>query len=213
MIIVQQYWKSSQVNYWCDYCKCWVKDSLQGRALHENGPRHKDMVERSKGLLSSHSIVELLIHFLHPEMREAKRQSDKEERMQSMARASMDKIEALARKQYQEDLRSQGISGSSAVGNLGTKPVSQADLDRYAFPTATAYHTLIQSLSSLIRAEAEREADLEIKRAAEQEYRAQYTGREDVQDWAFDQTSGYYYSNQLSCYYDGYVITVHMFVD
>lgn len=41
-----EYWKSSQTNYWCEVCKCWVRDSVQGRALHESGPKHRDLLER-----------------------------------------------------------------------------------------------------------------------------------------------------------------------
>ena len=41
-----EYWKSSQTNYWCEICKCWVRDSVQGRALHESGPKHRDLLER-----------------------------------------------------------------------------------------------------------------------------------------------------------------------
>jgi len=39
-----EYWKS-QENWFCKYCKCWVSDNPVSRQIHENGVKHKQMVE------------------------------------------------------------------------------------------------------------------------------------------------------------------------
>lgn len=44
-----QYWKSNPM-YWCDYCKVWMNDNPNARAVHERGIKHKENVEKSKYL-------------------------------------------------------------------------------------------------------------------------------------------------------------------
>ena len=171
-----EYWKSTQKNYWCELCKCWVRDSLQGRALHENGPKHKENVERK--------------------LKDAKINAERQERQEAHAKASLCKIESLARKQYEQDLKS-GLGSSNQVVQ------QQQQL------------TLKQRET---REELEK-ADVEIKRAAEQQYRISQSGSataseaanvssssssSQIRDWAYDPHSGYYFSKQYSCYYDGH---------
>lgn len=40
-----QYWVS-QSNYWCEYCKVWLKDTVQSRATHEKGVKHQENVAK-----------------------------------------------------------------------------------------------------------------------------------------------------------------------
>jgi hypothetical protein len=42
-----QFWVS-QANKWCDYCKCWLKDTTQAWAVHERGTGHQENVARSE---------------------------------------------------------------------------------------------------------------------------------------------------------------------
>lgn len=51
-----QFWVS-QSSKWCEYCKCWLKDTAQSWAVHERGAGHRENVARSEcrlpGWLSS----------------------------------------------------------------------------------------------------------------------------------------------------------------
>jgi len=116
-------------------------------------------------------------------MKEAQRKADKDARMESMAREEMGKIESLARKQFAEDLREIGEPSAQPAG----------------------YSTSQRRPPGAERVEAEAEADLEIKQAAERAYRVEQTGASDTNDeWEYDHESGYYISRALSCYYDGH---------
>lgn len=42
-----QFWVS-QKNKWCEYCKCWLKDTAQSWAVHERGAGHQENVARSE---------------------------------------------------------------------------------------------------------------------------------------------------------------------
>lgn len=45
-----EFWVS-QANKWCEYCRCWLKDSAQSWAVHERGAKHQENVARSECLL------------------------------------------------------------------------------------------------------------------------------------------------------------------
>ncbi|RMZ52440.1 hypothetical protein APUTEX25_000019, partial [Auxenochlorella protothecoides] len=36
----------SQANHWCEYCKVWLKDTAQSRAVHEKGIKHQENVAK-----------------------------------------------------------------------------------------------------------------------------------------------------------------------
>lgn len=40
-----QFWVS-QANHWCEYCKVWLKDTAQSRAVHEKGIKHQENVAK-----------------------------------------------------------------------------------------------------------------------------------------------------------------------
>lgn len=42
-----EFWVS-QSNKWCEYCRCWLKDTAQSWAVHERGAKHQENVTRSK---------------------------------------------------------------------------------------------------------------------------------------------------------------------
>lgn len=42
-----EFWVS-QSNKWCEYCRCWLKDSAQSWAVHERGAKHQENVTRSE---------------------------------------------------------------------------------------------------------------------------------------------------------------------
>ncbi len=108
------YWKSQQQNYWCEVCRCWIRNSLTGKATHENGPKHREQVERK--------------------LREAKRRSDQDEKDMAEAKASMRKIEARAKAQFDKD-RAAGNVGQSAP-----QPSSQHQQQDWIFDQQAGYY-------------------------------------------------------------------------
>ncbi|KAL6769253.1 hypothetical protein ACKKBG_A18085 [Auxenochlorella protothecoides x Auxenochlorella symbiontica] len=40
-----EFWVS-QANHWCEYCKVWLKDTAQSRAVHEKGIKHQENVAK-----------------------------------------------------------------------------------------------------------------------------------------------------------------------
>uniref|UniRef100_A0A7S2SZN0 U1-type domain-containing protein n=1 Tax=Chloropicon primus TaxID=1764295 RepID=A0A7S2SZN0_9CHLO len=104
-----EYRKSAQTNYWCEVCRTWVRDSVQGRALHENGSKHKEALERK--------------------LREGRRERDKRERMESQAKEAMEKIEKLARDQYQKDLNSFDARRGEVEGRTTQRHRDEASAD------------------------------------------------------------------------------------
>ena len=52
-----QFWKSNP-NYFCEYCKVWMADNPQVRAIHENGVKHKANVAKKVSDIQRKSVQE-----------------------------------------------------------------------------------------------------------------------------------------------------------
>ena len=50
-----QFWKSNP-NHWCEYCKVWMTDNAQSRAVHERGVKHQEAVARSESAAAGASV-------------------------------------------------------------------------------------------------------------------------------------------------------------
>lgn len=52
-----QFWKSNP-NYYCEYCKVWMADNPQVRAIHDNGVKHKANVAKKVADIQRKSVQE-----------------------------------------------------------------------------------------------------------------------------------------------------------
>ncbi|KAG2436091.1 hypothetical protein HYH02_011602 [Chlamydomonas schloesseri] len=90
-----EYWKSNAM-YWCDVCKCWLNDTKAARLNHERGAGHQAKLE--KKLLDMHKKAE----------RDAKAKEVNE--------IAMSKIEAAAKKQYEQDKKAAEAALAAEAG-------------------------------------------------------------------------------------------------
>eukprot|EP00887_Chlorella_sp_A99_P000816 scaffold5.g816.t1 len=91
-----EFWVS-QKNKWCEYCKCWLKDTTQSWAVHERGMGHRENVARK--------------------LSEMRMQADKEKRDAEEAEKTMGAIEAEARRQYAADVAEAEQARLAALGD------------------------------------------------------------------------------------------------
>jgi U1 zinc finger len=144
-LLCVQFWVS-QKNHWCEYCKCWLKDTPAARAVHERGIGHQENVAKSAltSLKSRHTyqlhtqaphafpgsllpvvIVRselfskdrgVLIAYLATELRQMRKDADEGKRQAALVKASIGSIESAAQKQYEADLKAAEQHKQEVVG-------------------------------------------------------------------------------------------------
>ena len=92
------YWKSAQTKWWCEACRCWVDDTVRGRAVHEIGGRHKAAIAQR--------------------LREARRGAERDARVQ----LAVGRIEAAAQRQFEGDVRSGLAPSASGPASATPRP-------------------------------------------------------------------------------------------
>lgn len=90
-----EFWVS-QANKWCDYCKCWLKDTTQAWAVHERGTGHQENVARK--------------------LREMRQTADREKRDQEQLTTAMQRVEQEAKKRYAADLKEEEAAKKARLG-------------------------------------------------------------------------------------------------
>lgn len=83
-VAMTEYWVSKGRHY-CELCNAWMADTQMAIRAHENGAKHKQMVAKK--------------------IQQAREDGLKQEREAKMAQKSMDRVEELAKKQYEKDVQ------------------------------------------------------------------------------------------------------------
>ena len=92
-----EYWVSKGRHY-CELCNAWMADTQVAIRSHENGAKHKQMVAKK--------------------IQQAREDGLKRDREAKMAQKSMEKVEELAKKQYEKDVQeARRSSGNVPTGN------------------------------------------------------------------------------------------------
>lgn len=87
----------SQKNRWCEFCKCWLKDTAQSWAVHERGAGHQENVARK--------------------LREMRHAQDREKRDQEHLERAMKSVEAEAKKRYEADKKAEEAHRRATLGS------------------------------------------------------------------------------------------------
>ncbi|GLI60013.1 hypothetical protein VaNZ11_002077 [Volvox africanus] len=87
-----EYWKSNAM-HWCDICKCWMNDTKAARLNHERGAQHQSK--------------------LTAKLRDMAKKADQETKAKAINEAAMSKIEAAAKKQYEQDRKAAEAAAGS----------------------------------------------------------------------------------------------------
>ncbi|EFJ52233.1 hypothetical protein VOLCADRAFT_116255 [Volvox carteri f. nagariensis] len=87
-----EYWKSNAM-HWCDVCKCWMNDTKAARLNHERGSQHQAK--------------------LATKLRDMARKADQEAKAKATNEVAMSKIEAAAKKQYEQDRKAAAAEAGS----------------------------------------------------------------------------------------------------
>lgn len=95
-----EFWKSNP-NHWCEYCKVWLKDTTQSRAVHERGVKHQENVARK--------------------LSDMRKKADDDKRHESEMASTMGKIEAQAQRRFEEDQRAEQEHRRRALGTWELK--------------------------------------------------------------------------------------------
>ena len=108
-----EYWKSAVTNYWCEICRTFVRDTVASRTLHENGPKHKDLLERK--------------------LKAGRIEKERKQREEQAAKSAMEKIDQLAMRQYQRDqagmMRTAGKGASQGGKPRGARGAAELEAD------------------------------------------------------------------------------------
>ncbi|PSC76250.1 nucleic acid binding [Micractinium conductrix] len=90
-----EFWVS-QKNKWCEYCKCWLKDTAQSWAVHERGSGHQENVTRR--------------------LRDMRLKADQEKRDEAELVVTLGKVEAEAQKRYEQDQKAAAAARRDTLG-------------------------------------------------------------------------------------------------
>ncbi|KAL4434242.1 hypothetical protein ABPG75_000683 [Micractinium tetrahymenae] len=91
-----EFWVS-QKNKWCEFCKCWLKDTAQSWAVHERGAGHQENVARK--------------------LREMRHAQDREKRDKEHLERAMKSVEAEAKKRYEADKKAEEAHRKATLGS------------------------------------------------------------------------------------------------
>jgi hypothetical protein len=91
-----QPWRKSNANFWCEYCRVWMADNAQVRAIHEAGAKHKDNVAHR--------------------LREMRLKAEQEKKEQADTAKALQDIETEAKRQYEADRAAQERARKAKLG-------------------------------------------------------------------------------------------------